>query len=89
MKPQTELDDIHHIYIDMSKNPQYLGTSTCRNIYRYSLPYTFYWTFVTGYSIFDSFYIMLTTYTMLQILIAGNCKELQGYSERLTVTGQQ
>ena len=43
---------------------------------KWLLPTTFYWT-VTGYTAFDSFYLLLTTYNMIQILITGNSRELQ------------
>ena len=49
---------------------------------KWLLPITFYWT-VTGYTTFDSFYLLLTTYNMFQILITGNSRELQLEIEKL------
>ena len=43
-------------------NTCYLNTYYLMLLTKWLLPNTSYWTFVTEYTIFDSFYIMLTTY---------------------------
>ena len=52
-------------------------------------PETFFWTYATGYTIFDSFYMMLTTYNMFQKLVTENTEGWQVKSDKSRVISEK